>query len=163
MSDHRFRWPEMFRGIRELRPNWVINENVAGSISNMVLDQKIADLESIGYSCQAFNIPAIACNADHIRQRVWLVANANVQGRRELLYTDAGAIFKASGQKYSLGAQGDAFERFTERYGEPPVFPFPHGVPDHVTRLGAAGNSIVYVIPMIIMQAIQHIENMGCG
>lgn len=159
MSDDRYRWPEMFRGISEIRPNWVINENVAGTVSNMVLDQKITDLESIGYTCQAFNIPAVGVNAHHTRQRIWLVANSNVQGRRELLHFDAGAIFKESGKNYSLGAQGNAFLQFEQSFAEPALFPVPYGIPDHVTRLGAAGNAIVPVIPMIIMQAIQFIED----
>jgi len=158
-TDDRYRWPEMFRGISELRPDWVINENVAGSVSNMVLDQKITDLESIGYTCQAFNIPAVAVNADHTRQRIWLIANSNVQRWGELLHFDTGSIFQKSGQKYSLGAQGNAFLRFEKSESQPAILPLSHGIPDHITKLGAVGNSIVYVIPMIIMQCIQHIEN----
>jgi len=80
-TDDRYRWPEMYRIIDELRPNWVINENVAGTISNMVLDQKITDLEKIGYTCQSYVIPAVAVNAWHIRNRVFLIAYANVYGR----------------------------------------------------------------------------------
>ncbi|MGZ3753603.1 MAG: DNA cytosine methyltransferase [Mucilaginibacter sp.] len=159
MSDDRYRWPQMFRGITELRPDWVINENVVGTVSNMVLDQKITDLESIGYTCQAFNIPAVAVNADHTRQRIWLIANADVQRRGELLHTDFGTGFKESRKEYSLGAQGNAFLRFEESFSEPPIFPFPYGIPDQVTRLGIAGNSIVHQIPMIIMEAIKTIEN----
>lgn len=156
-ADHRYRWPEMFRGIREIRPDWVINENVAGSISNMVLDQKIADLESIGYSCQAFNIPAVAVNAYHERKRVWLVANADVQGWGELLCFDPKSIFKAGEEAYSLGASGNAFLRFEERFGEPAILPVSNGIPDHIIRLGAAGNSIVHQIPLIFLTAIQWI------
>ena len=159
MSDDRYRWPQMFRGITELRPDWVINENVAGTISNLVLDQKITDLESIGYTTQAFNIPAVAVNADHTRSRIFLVAYSNVQGRRELLHTDFGAIYKESGEIYSLGAQGNAFLRFEESENQSPVLPISYGLSDHITRLGAAGNAIVPTIPMIILQAIQWIEN----
>lgn len=72
-EDDRFLWPEKFRAIREIRPPWVVNENVIGSVSNGVLDIKIDDLESIGYSCRPFDIPAEAVGALHQRERVWLI------------------------------------------------------------------------------------------
>lgn len=71
-EDDRYLWPEMFRVIKELRPSWVVGENVAG-IVNMALDQVLSDLESIGYSCQAFVIPACAVDAPHRRDRVCIV------------------------------------------------------------------------------------------
>ena len=67
-------WGEMLRVIRTIRPAWVVGENVAGIIS-MELDTVLSDLESIGYSCQAFVIPACAVNALHRRDRVWVVAH----------------------------------------------------------------------------------------
>lgn len=76
-EDHRYLWPEMLRIIEEARPRWVINENVAGSISNGIVDQKCDDLERAGYTCQPFNIPALAVGAWHFRQRIWIVAHAN--------------------------------------------------------------------------------------
>jgi len=157
-ADHRYRWPQMFSICGELRPNWIVNENVVGSISNMVLDQKISDLESIGYTCQAYNIPAISVGAHHERQRIFLVANSNVQGRRKLLHTDANTIFEACGETITLGAQGNAFLQFEERHAEPALFPFPHGIPDHIIRLGAAGNSIVSPIPVILLTCIKEID-----
>lgn len=74
-EDVRHLWPEYFRLIQEIRPNWVIGENVAGLI-NMGLDQVLSDLESEGYTVQTFNIPACAVNAPHRRDRVWIVANS---------------------------------------------------------------------------------------
>lgn len=74
-EDNRYLWPEMFRIIRAIHPAWVINENVNGTISNGVLDLKINDLESAGYACQAYNIPAESVGALHKRERIWLIAN----------------------------------------------------------------------------------------
>lgn len=77
-KDDRYLWPEMLRIAYELNVPWIVNENVSGSISNGVLDIKIDDLESIGYACQAYCIPAESVGALHQRERVWLVAyNAN--------------------------------------------------------------------------------------
>lgn len=73
-ADERYLWPEMFRIIRELHPAFILNENVDGTIANGVLDIKIDDLESEGYTCQAYIIPAEAVGALHKRNRVWLVA-----------------------------------------------------------------------------------------
>lgn len=78
-EDDRFLWPEMLRVVKELRPAWVVGENVAGIIS-VAIDQVLSDLESIGYACQAFVIPACAVDAPHRRDRCAIVANANGQG-----------------------------------------------------------------------------------
>ncbi len=73
-EDNRFLWPEMFRVIKEIRPRWVVAENVAG-IVRMALDDCLSDLEGEGYSTQAVIIPACAVNAPHRRDRVWIVAH----------------------------------------------------------------------------------------
>lgn len=73
-KDDRFLWPEMFRIAQELNVPWIVNENVSGSIANGVVDLKINDLESVGYTCQAYCIPAESVGALHQRERVWLVA-----------------------------------------------------------------------------------------
>lgn len=72
-ADDRYLWPEMFRVISEIRPAWVVGENVAGII-NMALDQAYDDLENEGYSVQAFVIPACSVDAPHRRDRCAIVA-----------------------------------------------------------------------------------------
>lgn len=74
-EDDRHLWPEFMRLVDELRPAWVIGENVAGHIS-MGLDDVLADLEAEGYACRTFVIPACAIGASHRRDRVWTVAHA---------------------------------------------------------------------------------------
>jgi DNA (cytosine-5)-methyltransferase 1 len=66
----------MFRLVQELRPTWVIGENVAGHI-NMGLDEVLTDLEAEGYTARTFVIPACAVDAHHRRDRVWIIAHAN--------------------------------------------------------------------------------------
>jgi DNA (cytosine-5)-methyltransferase 1 len=75
-EDDRHLWPEMFRLVQELRPNWVIGENVAGHI-NMGLDEVLTDLEAASYTTRPFVIPACAVDAPHRRDRVWIIAHAN--------------------------------------------------------------------------------------
>jgi DNA (cytosine-5)-methyltransferase 1 len=73
-ADERYIWPELFRIIQTMRPAWILNENVVGSVSNGVVRDKILQLESEGYWAQAFTLPACATGAPHERQRVVIVA-----------------------------------------------------------------------------------------
>lgn len=73
-EDDRYLWPEMLRVIQEIRPAWVVGENVAGIVS-MALDTVLSDLEGIGYTCQTFIIPACAVDAPHRRDRCAIVAH----------------------------------------------------------------------------------------
>lgn len=77
-ADDRYLWPEMLRVIREVRPAWVVGENVAGLLSmdgGDVLGEILASLENEGYNVQTFLIPAIATGAPHRRARLWIIAN----------------------------------------------------------------------------------------
>ena len=91
-EDDRYLWPEMLRVISEIRPAWVVGENVAG-IVNMALDQVLSDLEGVGYACQAFVIPACAVDAPHRRERVAIVGYAEHNG---LPPTEIAGIAKTS-------------------------------------------------------------------
>ena len=82
-ADDRYLWPEFFRLIQEIRPDWVIGENVAGII-NLGLDTVLADLEGKNYAVQTFLIPACALNAPHRRDRVWIVAHTNENGESRM-------------------------------------------------------------------------------
>ena len=75
-DDDRDLWPEMFRAIKEIRPDWVVGENVAGFVS-MELERSLSDLESAGYEVQPFIIPACAVGAPHKRDRVWIIAHTD--------------------------------------------------------------------------------------
>ena len=74
-DDDRYLWPEMCRVIHELRPTWVVGENVPG-IVNLALDEVLADLEAEGYESQCFNIPACGVDAPHKRHRIAILAHA---------------------------------------------------------------------------------------
>ena len=104
-DDDRYLWPEMLRAIGEIRPAWVVGENVAG-ITTMVeggvcadlggsptlfgegddiheyalrqsftIERICRDLERVGYSVQPMLVPAAAVGAPHRRDRVFIIAN----------------------------------------------------------------------------------------
>jgi DNA-cytosine methyltransferase len=78
-KDPRHLWPEYFRLVKELRPTWVIGENVGGHIK-LGLDTVLENLESEGYAVRTFSIPASAIGANHKRERVWIVAYSERNG-----------------------------------------------------------------------------------
>jgi DNA (cytosine-5)-methyltransferase 1 len=78
-ADDRHLWPEMFRVIAQSRPCWVVGENVPGIIG-LGLDEVLSDLESEGYACSTYIIPACAVDAPHRRDRVWVVAHTDQGG-----------------------------------------------------------------------------------
>ena len=75
-NDERYLWGEMLRAIQEIKPKFVIAENVFG-ITNidggLVFEQVCLDLENEGYEIQPFIIPAAAKNAPHRRDRCWFI------------------------------------------------------------------------------------------
>ncbi len=83
-ADDRHLWPEMLRAIREVQPRWVVGENVPGLLNwegGLVLDEIKADLEAAGFEVlPPLVLPACSVNANHRRDRVWIVAHANGNG-----------------------------------------------------------------------------------
>lgn len=106
-EDDRYLFPEMLRAVSEIRPSWVVGENVAGIITmvqpgseakvaaegdmfgeshlyrknqHYVLYDIIRSLECVGYEVQPFVIPACAVGAPHRRERIWIVAHRSDSG-----------------------------------------------------------------------------------
>ena len=93
-DDDRFLFPQMLRVIKEVKPKWIIGENVQNllNISNGEILQGIHnDLETCGYEVQTFSISASSQGAWHKRSRVWIVAaNSNTRlsiGKNEEIQT----------------------------------------------------------------------------
>ena len=102
-EDDRYLWPEMCRVISEIRPTWVLGENVPGII-NLALDQVLSDLEGIGYACEAFLIPACGVDAPHKRFRICILAH------------NAGKLSGIEGEPADASADGG--QRNHDRRGE---------------------------------------------
>ena len=82
-NDDRYLWPEMFRVIKEVKPTFIIAENVRGLINiqdGMVFETVCSDLESEGFEIQTFIIPAAGVGAPHKRERVYIVGYSKHNG-----------------------------------------------------------------------------------
>ena len=73
-DDPRHLWPHFHRLISAVRPPVVLGEQVAGAAGYGWLDGVRADLEREGYASRGADLPALAVNAPHIRQRLYWVA-----------------------------------------------------------------------------------------
>jgi DNA (cytosine-5)-methyltransferase 1 len=79
-SDERHLFPHMLRCIKEVKPRWIIGENVRGLVNwneGLVFQEVYDDLEREGYEVQSFLIPAASVNAPHQRYRIWFIAYSN--------------------------------------------------------------------------------------
>ncbi len=103
-EDERHLWPEMYRLVREIRPRWVVAENVAGHIS-LGFDEVATSLETEGFTIWPFIIPACAVGAPHRRDRVWIVAHADNDGHSA---TQPSSHEQTAGLEKRIGAQDRA-------------------------------------------------------
>lgn len=72
-KDERNLWPEFMRIVREIRPKYVVGENVPGLLST-IHDSICTDLEKADYKVWTLCIPAYAVGAHHERYRVAVIA-----------------------------------------------------------------------------------------
>lgn len=83
-ADDRHLWPHMLRTITEIRPRWIVGENVRGLTNwngGMVFDEVQIDLEAEGYEVLPFLLPACSVGAPHRRDRIWFIAHAISTGQ----------------------------------------------------------------------------------
>jgi DNA (cytosine-5)-methyltransferase 1 len=88
-SDDRWMWPEFARIVDELRPGYVVVENVPGLLIRGMGDV-LGDLAALGYDAEWQSLPAAAVGAPHLRWRVWIVAYPG--GERGIQQTQSGPV-----------------------------------------------------------------------
>lgn len=103
-DDDRYLWPEMLRIIREIRPTWVLGENVPGII-RLALDTVQSDLEKEGYEVQSFLIPACGVDAPHKRERCIILAYSGEQ-RRNVRWNRSDKDIETDGESWSDNGRG---------------------------------------------------------
>ena len=152
-------WSEIVRLTRELRPRYVIVENVANLLTGPSerrggwFGRVLGDLAECGYDAEWENIPAAAVGAPHRRERVWIVAypaGVGSSGPRTcgqsinpapLCYREASGLVRAF-----------------QRNALPFVCGRHDGVPHALDTLKGLGNAVDPQIPELIGNAILQAE-----
>lgn len=77
-ADERWLWPEFLRIVRDVRPGWVVIENVRGLLSidaGRVFGGILRDLSDAGYDAEWRIVSAQMLGARHRRERIFIVAH----------------------------------------------------------------------------------------
>lgn len=187
-EDDRDLWPEMFRVIQELKPTWIVGENVANFV-NMELERTLVDLENEGYETQTFIIPACGVDAKHQRNRTFVVAysrctlyEGGVLGRTdgmeiteqyanqfkrpsEMVSNTNGIRWETFDNENRNIEEGERKRKFSPTEStpgkwqlEPNVGRVANGIPNRVDRLKGLGNAVVPQQIYPILKAIVDIE-----
>ena len=144
-------WAEYARLIGELRPSYVIVENVA-ALRGRGLGRVLQDLAEIGFDAEWHCIPATALGLPHERDRIWIVAYPTPLRRDEGRGRSAGWGWSVwSRLRRGPDAAAEAANDDEVRSG---FIRIVDGVPNRVDRLGALGNAVVPQIPELIGRAI---------
>jgi DNA (cytosine-5)-methyltransferase 1 len=117
-DDERYLFPEMLRAIREVKPRWIVAENVSGLIKpkfRELFEEICTSLEYEGYEVFPIVIPASAVGAPHERYRVWIVAHSNSIPRQDKRSVKTGREESASKGERN---KRERFWNDTERNGE---------------------------------------------
>jgi DNA (cytosine-5)-methyltransferase 1 len=188
-ADTRHLWPNMLRAINEIKPRYVVGENVRGLTNwsnGMVFNEVCAEMEDIGYQVAPYLIPACATNAPHRRERIWFIAYANNKNERKKTNDRK---WKNKKQKSNNGhnlrdnigsiiekREIAKFKKYKYNYWEkfPTVNPICtgndglskklDGITFHKWReetLKGCGNAIVPQVAIKIFEAIQKFENLN--
>lgn len=149
-SDERDLWGEFYRIICEVKPQWVLAENVAGLLSSekgRFFGGVLRDLAEAGYDAEWHVLPAAAVGAPHIRDRVYILAYPTGVGLERGVFSKTSWEVQTKATRYSLRV-GSSWEDAPEipRVG--------YGASDWVDRLRCLGNAVVPAVVAEIGRAI---------
>jgi DNA (cytosine-5)-methyltransferase 1 len=139
-------WSEFARLICEIRPRWVLAENVPGLLSSddgRFFGNILRDLAAAGYDAEWRVLSAANMGAPHLRERVFLIAYPHGIGLEARAFQDE--IRPEVPPKW-VWTNGDAlpFTAFGNTYvGIPPHLRVDDGVPYQLDRLRCLGNAVV--------------------
>jgi DNA (cytosine-5)-methyltransferase 1 len=154
-------WSEIVRLVGELRPRYVIVENVAALLSGPSekrggwFGRVLGDLAECGYDAEWHVIKASHVGAWHERERVWILAYcAEKLGQ----WCTSKPILRQSSISVEL-CRG--FEKWPGRSALPATrfCRAGNGVPHRLDRLAGLGNAVIPQIPELIGRAILATES----
>lgn len=155
-------WSEFARIICEIRPRWVLAENVPGLLSSdngRFFGEVLRDLAACGYDAEWDCIPASAVGAPHTRDRAFIVAHAQGYGinhdcprsvfatceQNTLAWMGRGRSIVGcrSHKAQDMAWNGSTWGSNGKPHAESPMVGVADGLPANVDRLRALGNAVV--------------------
>lgn len=101
-DDPRHLWPDVARIVEEIAPEWCFFENVPGHLT-LGLRDVVGDLQRLGYRVAARIQSAAEVGASHRRDRLFILAHADLQEQRQPGLSDGGP----RGAEIPPGCQSD--------------------------------------------------------
>lgn len=161
-------WSEFYRIVCEIRPRWVVIENVSGLLSsdNGEFARKIfRELATSGYDAEWRIIRAADFGAPHIRERVFIIAYpCGKPGTFGVFHRDGKEIKPGDfvqGQRrpnweqfeMASGPSG-ILQQWHKQFSLSPLVRMDDGVSDVLERLHATGNAVVPQVAEFIGRCI---------
>lgn len=133
-------WKEFARIIGELKPSWIVIENVP-ALRSRGMEVVLQDLSSFGYDAEWDCFRASDFGAPHKRERVFIVAYPECESLR----LEQGRCGRQNGQRASVfGFDGNTRALVGGVWpSSSGVCRVAHGVPNRVDRLRCLGNAVV--------------------
>lgn len=124
-------WPAMRDVIADLRPEYVLLENVAAHLGRG-FPAVLADLDALGFDAQWSTLTACSVGATHTRRRLFVVAYP---------HRDSEPVFTVDGEVAGMSQAA----RGGRHWGYPSAHDVgaDDGVPDRMDRLRTLGNAVV--------------------
>lgn len=161
-------WVEYARLVREIRPRFVIVENVSALLARGI-DTVLGDLASFGYDAEWHSISASVVGAPHARERIWIIAYPNGDSKPAISEHDEMGRMSANGDAYAqrwiqpialhlarAGRQQESipWNEVWPDEDSPMGMGVDDGIPERLDRLRHLGNAVLPQIPEIIGRAI---------
>lgn len=146
VEDDRYLWPQMLRVIKQVKPTFVVAENVSGAW--YMVDEICSSLEREGYTTEPVGIEAASVGANHRRLRYWFIAYSH--------------SLRLQRGKKTTQLEG-AYEQLSRllppnswpEVSRPAINRVDHGIPNRVDRIKSLGNAIVPQVALEIFKAIE--------
>lgn len=190
-SDERDLWPEYRRIIDEIRPKWIVAENVRGLLSSesgRFFRGILRDFADLGYDVGWCCYRAADVGAVHSRERIGIIAHANMLRRMEakpevdrMEWEKQTQQIAASGIDANIDSklmEGRSKKQVQRQQAQPQCQPYGNieewtrlcnifepkllrshnGFPDYMDRIKALGNAVVPQQFFVIFNAIAEME-----
>lgn len=150
-------WSEFYRIICELRPQYVLVENVS-ALLHRGIDRVLRDLAAGGYDAEWQCLPAAAFGAPHERDRIFILAYPNKSRWAPILrsFSEISIETHSAWPTNHMDTPGGYIQEMEERLREPALLRGYDGVPFGMERLGALGNAVVPQVAEYIGQMIMN-------